>query len=159
MTELQFDEWMSESDSVLWHIERDPLLRSTITSVWFLDSSPDRRRMDAVVERIANHIPRLTQRVVDEQPGVAPPRWMQDPNFDVDYHYSWARLPGRRVGRRDVLDYAQRLAGRSFDKDRPLWELCVIEGLPGKRAAFVMKVHHAIADGLGLVQLLHTWST
>ncbi len=61
---------------------------------------------------------------------------------------------GDGVGRRDVLDHAQRLAGRSFDKDRPLWELCVIEGLPGKRAAFVMKVHHAIADGLGLVQLL-----
>ena len=154
MGELQYDEWMSESDSVLWHIERDPLLRSTITSVWFLDSVPDRRRMDAVVERIAATIPRLRQRVVDEQPGVAPPRWVQDPNFDVDYHYSWARLPGRGVGRRDVLDHAQRLAGRSFDKDRPLWELCVIEGLPGKRAAFVMKVHHAIADGLGLVQLL-----
>ncbi len=154
MSELHYDEWMSESDSVLWHIERDPLLRSTITSVWFLDSVPDRRRMDAVVERIASTIPRLRQRVVDEQPGVAPPRWMQDPNFDVSYHYSWARLPGRRLGRREVLDHAQRLAGRSFDKDRPLWELCVIEGLPGKRAAFVMKVHHAIADGLGLVQLL-----
>ena len=154
MSELQYDEWMSESDSVLWHIERDPLLRSTITSVWFLDSVPDRRRMDAVVERIATVIPRLRQRVVDEQPGVAPPRWMEDPFFDVDYHYCWARLPGRRIGRRDVLDHAQRLAGRSFDKDRPLWELCVIEGLPGTRAAFVMKVHHAIADGLGLVQLL-----
>ena len=154
MSELHYDEWMSESDSVLWHIERDPLLRSTITSLWFLDSVPDRRRMDAVVERIATTIPRLRQRVVDEQPGVAPPRWMQDPNFDVDYHYSWVRLPGRRVGRREVLDHAQRLAGRSFDKDRPLWELYVIEGLPGKRAAFVMKVHHAIADGLGLVQLL-----
>jgi diacylglycerol O-acyltransferase len=154
VSELQYDEWMSESDSVLWHIERDPLLRSTITSVWFLDSVPDRDRMDAVVEHIADTIPRLRQRVVDEQPGVAPPRWIQDPNFDVDYHYCWARLPGRRISRRDVLDHAQRLAGRSFDKDRPLWELCVIEGLPGKRAAFVMKVHHAIADGLGLVQLL-----
>lgn len=154
MTELQFDEWMSESDSVLWHIERDPVLRSTITSVWFLDSSPDRERLDAVVERMASRIPRLTQRVVDEQPGVAPPRWETDPNFDVDYHYSWARLPGRRVSDRAVLDYAQRLGGRSFDKDRPLWELCVIEGLPGKRAAFVMKIHHAIADGLGMVQLL-----
>ena len=40
MSELSYDEWMSESDSVLWHIERDPLLRSTITSVWFLDSVP-----------------------------------------------------------------------------------------------------------------------
>jgi len=154
MGDLHYDEWMSESDSVLWHIERDPLLRSTITSVWFLDSAPDRARMDVVVDRIVANIPRLHQRVVDQQPGVAPPRWADDPHVDIDYHYHWARLPGRRVSRRDVLDHAQRLGARSFDKDRPLWELCVVEGLPGKRAAFVMKVHHAIADGLGLVQLL-----
>jgi len=154
VSELQYDEWMSESDSVLWHIERDPLLRSTITSVWFLDSVPDRHRLDAVVARMVSRIPRLRQHVVDQQPGMAPPRWMTDPNFDLDYHYSWARLPGRRNARRDVLDHAQRFASRSFDKDRPLWELCVVEGLPGRRAAFVMKVHHAIADGLGMVQLL-----
>ena len=154
MNELEYDEWMSESDSVLWHIERDPLLRSTITSVWFLDAVPDRGRMDAVVERIAARIPRLRQRVVDERPGVAPPRWVEDPDVDLDYHYAWTRLAGRRTTRRDVLDHAQRLAGRAFDKDRPLWELYVIDGLPGRRAAFVMKIHHAIADGLGMVQLL-----
>ena len=154
MGELHYDEWMSESDSVLWHIERDPLLRSTITSVWFLDSAPDRARMDAVVDRMVAKVPRLHQRVVDEQPGVAPPRWADDPQLDVDYHYSWTRLPGRRVSRRDVLDYAQRAGARAFDKDRPLWELVVVDGLPGKRAAFIMKVHHAIADGLGMVQLL-----
>ena len=153
-SDLEYGEWMSESDSVLWHIERDPLLRSTITSVWFLDSVPDRRRMDAVVERVAAKLPRLHQRVVDERPGVAPPRWVEDPDVDLDYHYSWARLPGTGATDRDVLDHAQRFAGRAFDKDRPLWELCVVEDLPGERAAFVMKVHHAIADGLGMVQLL-----
>ena len=63
VSELHYDEWMTESDSVLWHIERDPLLRSTITSVWFLDSAPNRARMDAVVERIVAKIPRLRQRV------------------------------------------------------------------------------------------------
>ena len=154
MSELHYDEWMSESDSVLWHIERDPLLRSTITSVWFLDSLPTRARLDGVVELMVEKIPRLRQRVIDEQPGVAPPRWADDPHVDLDYHYTWARLAGRRPGRRQVLDYAQRMAARAFDKDRPLWELCVVEGLPGKRAAFIMKVHHAIADGLGMVQLL-----
>ena len=65
MSEILYDEWMSESDAVLWHIERDPLLRSTITSVWLLDSAPDRDRMDAVVERIVARLPRLRQRVID----------------------------------------------------------------------------------------------
>jgi diacylglycerol O-acyltransferase / wax synthase len=154
MSELRYDEWMSESDSVLWHIERDPILRSTITSLWFLDSTPERERMDAVIARIVAAVPRLRQRVVDEQPGVATPRWVDDPTLDLGYHYTWVRLPGRHVTRRNVLDHAQRVAGRSFDKDRPLWELSVVEGLPGKRAAFIMKIHHAIADGLGMVQLL-----
>jgi WS/DGAT/MGAT family acyltransferase len=154
MSELRYEEWMSESDSVLWHIERDPILRSTITSVWFLDSTPRRERMDAMIDRVVAAVPRLRQRVVDDRPGLAPPRWVDEPQLDVDYHYSWVRLPGRRVGRRAVLDFAQRFAARAFDKDRPLWELCVVEGLPGGRSAFVMKIHHAIADGLGMVQLL-----
>jgi diacylglycerol O-acyltransferase / wax synthase len=154
MSELRYDEWMSENDSVLWHIERDPILRSTITSVWLLDRTPDRARMDAVIARIVETVPRLHQRVVDEQPGVAPPRWVDDPHVDLDYHYTWVRLPGPDVTVRAVLDHAQRFAGRSFDKDRPLWELSVVEGLPDGRAAFIMKIHHAIADGLGMVQLL-----
>jgi WS/DGAT/MGAT family acyltransferase len=154
VSELEYDEWMSESDSVLWHIERDPLLRSTITSVWFLDRAPDRARMDAVVERIVTHIPRLHQRVVDERPGLAPPRWVDDPDVDIAYHYTWVRLPGRHVSDRDVLDHAQHLGGRAFDKDRPLWELTVVDELPAGRAAFIMKVHHSIADGLGMVKLL-----
>jgi len=154
MSEILYDEWMSESDSVLWHIERDPMLRSTITSVWLFDSRPDRERMDEMVERAITMLPRLRQRVVDAQPGVSTPRWEDDPYFDPTYHYQWVRLAGRRPGMRELLDYAQRLAARSFDKDRPLWELTVIERLPEKRAAFIMKVHHAIADGLGMVQML-----
>jgi diacylglycerol O-acyltransferase len=130
------------------------VLRSTITSVWFLDRVPDRVRMDAVVERMVAEVPRLRQRVVDAQPGVAPPRWADDPHLDVGLHYSWIRLPGPRVSRRDVLEHAERVAGRAFDKDRPLWELQVIDGLPRRGGAFIMKIHHAIADGLGMVQLL-----
>ncbi len=154
MSDIQYDEWMSETDAVLWHIERDPMLRSTITSVWLLESTPDRKRMDAMVERTIANLPRLHQRVIDPQPGVSTPRWEDDPYFDPSYHYQWVRLPGQKPGMREILDHAQHLAVRAFDRDRPLWELEVIEKLPQKRAAFIMKVHHAIADGLGMVQML-----
>lgn len=154
MSDIQYDEWMSESDAVLWHIERDPMLRSTITSVWMLDSAPDHERLDAIIERTIAKIPRLRQRVIDDQPGVSTPRWEDDPHFDSAYHYQWVRLAGPKPGMREVLDYAQHLAVRSFDKDRPLWELTVIERLPQRRAAFIMKVHHAITDGLGMVRML-----
>ena len=52
MTDIEYDEWMSDSDALLWHIERDPLLRSTVTSVWLLDKTPEREQMDAAVNRI-----------------------------------------------------------------------------------------------------------
>ena len=154
MSEIVYDEWMSESDAVLWHIERDPMLRSTIISVCLLDSAPDRERMDAMVERTIANLPRLRQRVIDSQPGVSTPRWEDDPHFDPTYHYQWVRMPGKGPGMREVLDHAQHLAVRAFDKDRPLWELTVVEKLSEKRAAFIMKIHHAIADGLGMVQML-----
>lgn len=154
MSEIVYDEWMSESDAVLWHIERDPMLRSTITSVCLLDSAPDRERMDAMVERTIANLPRLRQRVIDSQPGVSTPRWEDDPDFDPTYHYQWVRMAGTGPGMREVLDHAQHLAVRAFDKDRPLWELTVVEELSKKRAAFIMKIHHAIADGLGMVRML-----
>lgn len=151
MGDLEHDDWMGDSDAVLWHIERDPILRSTITSVWFLDRVPDHDRLRANVERMVEALPRLRQHVVDARPGLAAPRWTDDPLFDLDHHLRRVAIDGDD---RAVLDHAERLATTAFDKDRPLWELEVIEGLPMGRGAFVMKVHHAIADGIGLVKML-----
>ncbi len=154
MTDIEYDEWMSDSDALLWHIERDPLLRSTITSVWLLDSTPKRDQMDAVVNRMIDRLPRLRQRVIDDPNGIATPRWEDDPHFDSSYHYKWTRLPGPKPDIDDVLLHAQHLASRSFDKDRPLWGIEVVEELGEQQAALVMTVHHAIADGLGMVNML-----
>ena len=71
MTDIEYDEWMSDSDALLWHIERDPLLRSTVTSVWLLDSTPEHEQMDAVVNRMIGRLPRLRQRVIDDPNGIA----------------------------------------------------------------------------------------
>jgi diacylglycerol O-acyltransferase len=154
MTDIEYDEWMSDSDALLWHIERDPLLRSTVTSVWLLDSTPEREQMDSVLNRMIGRLPRLRQRVIDDPNGIATPRWENDPHFESSYHYRWVRLPGGQPDIDEVLDHAQHLASRSFDRDRPLWGVEVIEGLAGQRAALVMTVHHAIADGLGMVNML-----
>jgi diacylglycerol O-acyltransferase len=154
MTDIEYDEWMSDSDALLWNIERDPLLRSTVTSVWLLDSTPQREQMDAVVNRMISRLPRLRQRVIDDPNGIATPRWENDPHFESSYHYRWVRLPGPQPDVDDVLDHAQYLASRSFDKDRPLWSIEVVEELAEQQAALVMTVHHAIADGLGMVNML-----
>lgn len=154
MEEISYGARMSENDTVLWRIEQDPLLRSTVTSAWLLESVPDRDRLDAVVHAMVATMPRLRQRVGEEFGGLSTPRWDYDPNFDVNHHYQWTRLAGTRPTRRRALDYVAQFAARAFDRDRPLWELMLIEGLPNKRAVFIIKVHHAISDGLGMVQML-----
>lgn len=149
---VAYDDWMSDSDALMWRIERDPLLRSTILSVWVLDREPDPLRLRATLERAEHMVPRLRQRVVNDALGVSQPRWEIDPYFDVDYHVRNVRVPGAGT-MRDLLDLAAPVAMQAFDKDRPLWELHLVEGLEGGRAAVLMKLHHAMSDGVGLVRM------
>lgn len=151
MGDIEFDDWMTESDALMWHMERDPVLRSTITTVWVLDRAPDPDRFDAAVERAIAAVPRLRQRVVSDSRALAPPKWDYDPHFDRSYHVRRGGLTGGSL--RDLLDYAAPIAQQAFDKDRPLWELYVLDGLERGRVGVVMKLHHAISDGVGLVRM------
>jgi WS/DGAT/MGAT family acyltransferase len=153
MTErLRYDERMSDSDALLWNNERDPMLRSTITSVMLLEQAPDPERFAGAVARSLEKVPRLRQRVALDALGAAPPRWERDPHFDLGYH--WRRVRAAGAGTlRDLLDLAQPIAMQAFDKDRPLWELHQVEGLEEGRSALVMKLHHSVSDGVGLVRM------
>jgi WS/DGAT/MGAT family acyltransferase len=75
-----------------------------------------------------------------------------DPNFDLSFHMRRFRMPDGSTWR-DVLDEARRQSMADFDKDRPLWRVTLLEGLPGGKSVLVQKLHHAIADGQGAVQL------
>lgn len=150
--EIEFENRMSETDALLWHVEQDPLLRSTIMTVWVMDHLPPRDELHDRIELAARMLPRMRQRVVTSSFSVAPPRWDEDPDFDLDYHVRWVRAPGSGT-MRDLLDVAQPMAMQSFDKARPLWEMAVIEGLEDGRAGIVLKLHHALSDGVGLVRM------
>lgn len=154
MAEEHFDRFMGDSDGIMWTIESDPNLRSTITAVFLLDSAPDWDRLRERLERTTHQIPRLRQRVVEVPLRLAPPRWVTDGRFDLDYHARRivAPAPGD-MGR--VLRLAESLAGRAFDPERPLWESVLCEGLEGGRAALVLKIHHSVTDGIGGMRLLH----
>ena len=80
---------------------------------------------------------------------IAPPRWEVDPNFDLDYHLRFVRRRRRRHACATVLDLAEPVAMQGFDRARPLWEMYVVEGLADGRAALILKLHHAITDGVG----------
>jgi len=150
-----FDERLGASDAVLWDIEKDPVLRSTITAVALLDRSPDWDRLRRRLEHGSHEVPRLRQRVAVPPLRAGAPRWVDDTRFDLDYHLRRVRAP-EGVGDdplRAALDVAQPIAMAPFDRARPLWEFTLVEGLPGGRAAFVQKVHHTVTDGVGGVRL------
>lgn len=147
-----FRQYMSDADTLMWNIEGDPLLRSTITAVALLDSAPD---WDQVVRRVteaSDAIPRLRQRVVGPRRGRVVPEWVDDPTFDPAYHLRRVVAPPP-ASLQTVLDLARTFAMSGFDKARPLWEFTVVEGLDGGQAALIQKVHHSMTDGVGGIKL------
>lgn len=152
MGELRYESRMSDSDALMWTIEKDAMLRSTITAVAVLDRAPDHDRLRRLLDRGTRLVPRLRQRVRANPLSIAPPRWEVDPNFDLDYHVRFVRAAGAG-DLRSVLDMAQPIAMAGFDRARPLWEATLIEGMEDDRAALVLKVHHAITDGVGSIKL------
>lgn len=149
---MHFDEHMSANDAIMWNNERDPMLRSTILSVMMLDRPPDPARFEVAVARALHAVPRLRQHVVLDPLGVAPPVWRHDDNFDLAYHVRRLALP-RGSGLAQVLAFAEPIGMQAFDRNRPLWELYQIDSLAGGKCAVLMKLHHAISDGVGLVRM------
>jgi len=145
---MRFEQRMSDSDALMWGIEADPLLRSTIIAIAVLDQAPDHEQLMAKVHRGTLDIARLRQRAVSPPWRVAPPRWVVDPNFDLRYHVRFTNAVGDG-SLRSLLDFAAPIAMQSFDRARPLWEFTVVEGLANGQAALIQKVHHAVTDGVG----------
>jgi diacylglycerol O-acyltransferase / wax synthase len=153
MAEDRFDRFMTDSDGIMWTIERDARLRSTIVVVLLLDRPPDWERLVASAEQATHDIPRLRQVVVDTPLRLGPPRWAVVNRFDVRDHLHRFGAPAPHdLGA--VLELAGMFAEDAFDRSQPLWQFAIVDGLTGGRAACLMKVHHAITDGVGGLRLL-----
>lgn len=147
-------QYMTQADYMAWRMEEDPILRSTIVAVALLDRSPDPARFVDMLERGTRQVPIFRQRAVADPVSPAPPRWEDDPDFDLSWHLRRFTVPAPG-GWGAVLDFARTTAMAAFDKDRPLWEFTVLDGLDSGRAAIVMKVHHSLTDGIGGMQIVN----
>lgn len=147
------DDSMNELETAMWRAERHPQRSSTLCSLLILDQTPDWDRLVAAHEWATSLIGRARQRVVEPLLPVGTPVWRADPHFKLDYHLRRLHL-GPRKSMADLLTLAQTIAQVPFDRTRPLWEATLIEGLEGGRAAYLLKLHHSLTDGLGAVQLL-----
>jgi len=100
-----------------------------------------------------NRLPPFRRRAVPVPWGLGHPVWVEDPDFDLKRHMTRRRAaePGDDHALAAVV---ADVAGRPLPRDRPLWEIVVVEGLADRRLAVVAKVHHAVADGAATVALL-----
>jgi diacylglycerol O-acyltransferase / wax synthase len=106
----------------------------------------------ALVEARLPLVPRYRQRVVPVPGYLANPVWVDDVDFDLDYHLRRSALP-RPGTERQLLDLVSRVTSRPLDRSRPLWEMYLVEGLAGGRVAVVTKTHPALVDGLSAIDI------
>ena len=135
-------------DFATWRMASDdPVMRSTIIGLLVLEGSPDWDQLCDRFERATRLSPVLRSKVVEGPLDLQTPRVVVDPDFDLGYHMRRFSMPGARWT--DVLTEARRQSMTDFDKERPLWRMTLIEDLPDGKAALIVKLHHAIADGQG----------
>jgi WS/DGAT/MGAT family acyltransferase len=144
---------MTPFEILMWRVEADPHMRSTVMIVDTLDAVPDWDRLVAACDWASRVVPRFRERIVMPFLGAGTPYWGPDPEFDLHYHVRRMRLHDG-AGLADLFVHAEQDAMTPLDPARPLWEATLVEGLPGGGAAFLVKLHHVLSDGMGLAQLL-----
>ena len=148
----RFDDRMSDAEALMWRAEKDPFLTSTFATITILDRVPNFDAFVARMDRASRVIARLRQRVQPAPASVGPPRWVDDPEFNIAHHVRRMALPAPGT-MRQLLDLSTLLVADAFDRSRPLWQFTVIDGLEGGKSALIQKLHHTITDGQGGVAL------
>ncbi|MDJ0869552.1 MAG: wax ester/triacylglycerol synthase family O-acyltransferase [Myxococcota bacterium] len=150
---------LSAVDAVFLEIE-DANIHMHVGAVALFERQPletpdgrlDIERLRTFLERSLPQSPRLRQRIV-EVPVVGHPVWVDDPRFNLHYHFRHAALPPPGDARQ-LKRLAGRIVSQKLDRGKPLWELWIVEGLEDGRIALVLKAHHCMVDGIAGVDLL-----
>ena len=144
---------MSAIDSSFLHVENDTTPMHIGGVSIFEGPPPPFEDLRAMVAGKLGLVPRYRQKVRFVPLGAGPPVWIDDPHFSIDYHLRHAALPA--TGSEEQL---RQMAGRIFsqhlDRNKPLWELWMVEGLHGGRWALLSKVHHCMVDGVAATDLM-----
>lgn len=112
------------------------------------------RRFVSHIESRLHLIPRYLQRVVPAPLNIGMPTWEYDPDFDIRNHVKRVKCdpPGDEDALRRV---AERLFTGMQDRDRPLWEIWIVDGMKGNRSGLVTRIHHCMVDGIAGVALMY----
>jgi diacylglycerol O-acyltransferase / wax synthase len=135
-----------------WLRMEDPTNLMMVTGILVFEEPLDLRRVRSLLEKRLLAFDRFRQRVVEAPFGIGPPRWVDDDRFDLDAHLHRVALPapGDQAALEELVG---DLMSTPLDMSKPLWQIHLVEGYRGG-SVFLSRLHHCIADGIALVQLL-----
>jgi diacylglycerol O-acyltransferase len=105
------------------------------------------------IERRLHLVPRYRQRLAFVPLQQGRPKWVDDPHLNLRYHVRSTALPAPG-SERQLKDLAGRVFAQQLDRDKPLWEIWIAEGLEDDRFAVLSKTHHALVDGISGVDIM-----
>jgi WS/DGAT/MGAT family acyltransferase len=119
------------------------------------DRPPTLDDVKALIQQRIHLLPPYRRRLVEVPFGLDHPYWIEDPDFDLDFHVRHIGLPPPG-DRQQLSEQVSRIVARPLDRSRPLWELYLIEGLEGGYIAQLTKIHHCAIDGVSGAEMLAT---
>jgi diacylglycerol O-acyltransferase / wax synthase len=142
----------STADAAWLHMDR-PTNLMVINSVLLFDAPVDWQRVKQLTqERMVDAYPRFRQRPVESRLPLRPPKWVDDPDFELEHHMHHLALP--EPGDIATLqELVSDLMTMPLDRNRPLWHMYMIDGL-GDGGAMISRMHHCIADGIALARVM-----
>jgi diacylglycerol O-acyltransferase len=146
-------DWMSPMDASFLHIE-GPMNPMHIGGLSIFEGpAPPFERLEQMVEGKLGRVPRYRQKVRFIPLDLGRPVWVADPHFNLSYHVRHTGLPAPGDDEK-LRRTAARIFAQHLDRNRPLWEIWMIEGLSKSRWALLSKVHHCMVDGVSATDLM-----
>jgi diacylglycerol O-acyltransferase len=109
--------------------------------------------LQTLIEERLPALPPFRWKLAEVPLGLDFPYWIEDPDFDLNFHVRELALPP--PGADDQLaDQVARIMARPLDRSRPLWELYLIHGLKDGYSAVLTKIHHAVIDGMSGAEIM-----
>jgi diacylglycerol O-acyltransferase len=128
--------------------DADPNTSMAIASIAVFEGpAPSHEEVLAHLARRVPLVPRYRHKLRTVPLRLGRPVWVDDPDFDLRYHVRRTALP-TPGGDRQLADLMARVMSQRLDRDHPLWEYWLVEGLAGGRWALISKVHHCMVDGV-----------